>query len=470
MNQAFHSPDIVTKNLKFSEISAGRRLRLSTNFLQGIGLTPDMRLKAILPEGDKLSGFSVVPDENGPYKVHQRGYKRSRSANPLETVIEFTGQELLNNAFPAYTERFHVDMREGKVTFTPMANRVHSIHTKHKKTTALNAFIGLTGGVDVHCMEAMGWKAEVVLEHRPEEKRDASSGRNLTEINALAVLANAKPRVLINEDIYSLEMHRLEQLLEATQPITLCHYSIGCDDHSNAKSQSDKEKSVEDLSTMLDMVYPVLKQIECIKPAAVLIENVPAFKKSGAGAILLTTLRRLGYFSTEKVHFAPGLGGKQGRSRYYLVASIYPGYEMPVENEPSSETLKTVIDRHIFECKDVTDNKSIKARATKGRNMPNYVKDDSIYCPTIMKSQDRMISDGCYIERGGRIYKPSLDMLKELMSIPSDFNIDWMPKEQATEVLGQSIDYSMHHAVMSSVTKHLKDNLGGGSIVKYGLN
>ncbi len=44
-----------------------------------------------------------------------------------------------------------------------------------------------------------------------------------------------------------------------------------------------------------------------------------------------------------------------------------------------------------------------------------------------------------YIQDGGRIYKPSVDLVQELMSIPDSFDISWMAKEQATETLGQSV-------------------------------
>ena len=50
---------------------------------------------------------------------------------------------------------------------------------------------------------------------------------------------------------------------------------------------------------MLDMVYPALKQIEVVNPAVVLVENVPNFKASGAGAMMGTTLRRMGYSGDE---------------------------------------------------------------------------------------------------------------------------------------------------------------------------
>nr|WP_319003968.1 DNA cytosine methyltransferase [Enterobacter cloacae] len=114
-------------------------------------------------------------------------------------------------------------------------------------------------------------------------------------------------------------------MLAECPPIGLAHYSLGCDDHSNAKSPRDKERSLEDLSTMLDMVYPALKQIEVVNPAVVLVENVPNFKASGAGAMMGTTLRRMGYFLTEMVLNGLDFGAYQGRERYYMVASVFLG-------------------------------------------------------------------------------------------------------------------------------------------------
>ncbi|MFW8217169.1 DNA cytosine methyltransferase, partial [Klebsiella pneumoniae] len=102
--------------------------------------------------------------------------------NPLETVIEFSGQGLIDKCFPRYTERFHVEMRKGRVVFTPVANRAFAIADRFRKTSPFRAFVALTGGVDIHVMEALGWKAEIVLEHRPVEARDRASGRNLSEV------------------------------------------------------------------------------------------------------------------------------------------------------------------------------------------------------------------------------------------------------------------------------------------------
>tara|TARA_B100000446_G_scaffold184352_1_gene206246 strand:- start:103353 stop:104777 length:1425 start_codon:yes stop_codon:yes gene_type:complete len=463
-SKSLHQPDIITKNLAFNCVGDTKKVRLSSNFLQVMGFQPGQRVRAVAD--GSMQGFSVVHDVHGPQQVYSRSYRRGRSNNPIEAVMEFAGETLIKTAFPAYTQRFHVDMRPGTIRFTPMANRVHAIHSKFRKSSALNAFVGLTGGVDLHCLEALGWTAQIVLEHRPQEARDKTMGRNLTEVHALNTLVNSSPRVLLNEDLYHLEIDRLGQLLSNSPPITLCHFSLGCDDHSTAKSKRAKERSFDDLSTMYDMVYPVLKQIEIIGPAAVLVENVKQFASSGAGKILSTTLKRLGYHLTEVTRNAIDAGGLQGRERYYLVASIYPGFQAPPLIKCNTDSLHDLIIKHLPYCSDVTNTKSIVCRLAKGRSMPPYITINSTHCPTILKSQDRGISDAVYVEHEGRVYKPNHGLLKALMSIPNEFNVEWMAKEQATETLGQSIDYKLHHSVMAALTDHIRANVGTRTIIE----
>ncbi|EGN9902518.1 DNA cytosine methyltransferase, partial [Salmonella enterica] len=418
------SPSVVTKQLAFNRVGDKRKVRVSSNFLDVMGFKPGMGI-AVEP-GEGMGGFSVIPatDELQTHQVYQRRYQpKSRSNNPLETVIEFSGQGLIDKCFPRYTERFHVEMRKGRVVFTPVANRAFAIADRFRKTSPFRAFVALTGGVDIHVMESLGWKAEIVLEHRPVEARDRASGRNLSEVHALNTLVNSSPRILLNEDIHHLELDRLGALLAECPPIGLAHYSLGCDDHSNAKSPRDKERSLEDLSTMLDMVYPALKQIEVVNPAVVLVENVPNFKASGAGAMMGTTLRRMGYFLTEMVLNGLDFGAYQGRERYYMVASVFPGFVPPKPEQRAGGRLWPVIEKHLGDCADVTALKSIQARESTSRRMPAFLTRESTSCPTILKSQDRGVKDAVYIQDGGRIYKPSVDLVQELMSIPDSFDI-----------------------------------------------
>ncbi|UUA75178.1 DNA cytosine methyltransferase [Cellvibrio sp. QJXJ] len=419
-----------------------------------------------------MNGFEVVPAESNEQSaniVYSRTYKRAgRSNNPLELIMEFGSQSLIDSCFPKPTERFHVEMFKNKVRFSPLANRTFNIINRFKNADPFSAMVALTGGVDIYAMERLGWKANIVLEHRPQEARDIASGRNLTEVNALNTWVNANPRVILNEDIHKLSTERLAIILATQPPVAICSYSIGCDDHSLAKSKKAKQVSLDDLSTMLDMIYPVLKQIEMIEPLIVLLENVKGFGSSDAGKIMSTTLRRFGYHVSEMVLSGKDYAAYQARERYYMVASVFPGYKAPPAVNTPAGSLWEIVEKHLADCVDVTDTKLIKSREGYHRKMPAYITRDSLFSPTVLKSQDR-IRDGVFIEDGGRVYKPSIPLLKDLMSIPQSFNVEWMAKEQATETLGQSVDFVLHQAVIKSVNEHLNIHIGSHSLVSYGI-
>ncbi len=75
-----------------------------------MGFKPGMGI-AVEPGGWAVS---VIPatDELQTHGFISAGINQSRSNNPLETVIEFSGQGLIDKCFPRYTERFHVEMRK----------------------------------------------------------------------------------------------------------------------------------------------------------------------------------------------------------------------------------------------------------------------------------------------------------------------------------------------------------------------
>lgn len=391
MLPAINTPELITKQLRFNTVGENRKVRVSSNFLNLMGFIPGRGL-SIQPH-EHMSGFSVkIADEScATHKVYQRKYRAGRSNNPLETVIEFASQNLINASFPAYTENFSVEMRSGIVRFTPLRNKVFSIIQKFKRSNPWTAFVGLTGGVDVHVMEALGWKTEVVLEYRPKEARDVASGRDLSEVHALSALFNGSPRVLINEDIHHLEIDRLAKILSECPPIGLAHYSLGCDDHSTAKSNNAKAKSIADMSTMIDMVYPALRQIETMEPAVVVVENVRAFATSAAGVMMTTSLRRMGYHITEGILNGLNFDGYQGRKRYYLVASVFPGFKHPTPMEPRQASLWPLIESYLGECRDITETKMVADRVRSPQRTTPYLTADSFSCPTILKSQDRGI-------------------------------------------------------------------------------
>lgn len=460
----FATPSVITKQLKMNVVNDGRRrVRISSNFIDLMGFSAGDRIEAI---PSIAGGFDIRPSASGSAKVHQRRYNRGRSNNPLESLIEFGSSSLLNSTFPPATERFHVTMRQGEIKVRPIANRVFNITRRFKGHDPYRALVAMTGGVDIFCLDKAGFKSEVVLEYRPQEARDISAGRSLEEVHSLNTLRNGTPRVLMNEDIYQVSPERLKALCDEGDPIALGHFSAQCDDFSSAKSKSMKAKSVDAGTSTVDMIYPILRNIETMEYPVVVVENVRGFATHEAGVILRSMLRRMGYETHEMVLNARDYGGIQNRTRYYLVATIFPGFEAPNPQPRNTQSIWPIVEKHLSDCRDVTDTSYIKARATSKRSAV-AITEDNTFVPTFVKSQSRGIKDGIYIEHGGRVLAPSEGLIQELMSIPSGFDTSWMTREQSIETLGQSIDFRLHHAVIESVRQHIDVNLGQGPILRH---
>lgn len=459
----FNTPELVTKNLAFNRTEkTPRKLRVSSNFLALMGYRHGDRL-AVEP-ASRFGGFSVVKEQAGTHKVHARAYKNSRSNSPFETLIEFGSQTLIDNAFAPSVNRFHTQITRDKIIFTPLINRAAAIVNRFKKQSPLKAFVALTGGVDAHCLESLGFDVDVALDFRVQEKRDNT---DKTEVNLLSAVRNSHPKVLLSEDIYHLELNQLENVLADRPPIGLAHYSLQCDDWSLAKSSADKALSLENLSTTIDMFVPMLEQIKVIQPAAIVIENVIGFGRSQAGSICMTQLRRLGYHVHALEMDARDYGGVQSRKRSYIVATITPGFIEPGKTPRNTASIWPRIDEFVAECRDVSHTNFIKNRATSNRATPS-VTEGSCECPTILKSNSRGIKDGTYLEtKDGKILAPSESVIKRLMSIPDRFDTSWMGSELAVEVLGQSIDYAMHETLLASVRDYLDSAFGGVTVLNY---
>jgi hypothetical protein len=73
-----------------------------------------------------------------------------------------------------------------------------------------------------------------------------------------------------------------------------------------------------------------------------------------------------------------------------------------------------------------------------------------------MKAQGQDTKDAVMIERDGRYYRVPVDIQAQLNALPESFNTNWMPKDKAAQIIGQSICCKLHHAIMESVKSHIK--------------
>lgn len=447
-------PEVVTKELAISNRDNKRRIVLSTNFLKLMGWEQGVRHDVIPMNYD---GLEINYNPRGNQMVYQRRYN-SRKNNPFETQIDIGNQSIIDSGIPKYTERLHFEMRRGKIIIRPLKNQTFTIRKSfaERASTDFAAFIAMTAGVDVRCLMDCGFKIDSVLEYRPQEKRDKT---DLTETGAINVLANAHPRLLLNEDISKVDMRMVDRLMSEGPPIALLHLSLQCDDFSNLKNSKAKLSSIESLDTSVDLLYDGLRLIETVRPAAVILEQVPNFSTSAEGRLFAIKLRKWGYYVTEGMLNGIEQGGLTNRTRYYLVASVWPNFEMPQPlTGDNGNKLWDLVEQHLHECRDVSHTNSVMEGIATGRLRP--LNSQSKFCPTITKSQNRQAKDSVYIEKGGKHYLPTVELLSKLQSIPSDFNYQSVGETIASEIIGQGIDYAMHERLTSSVYQHIKMNAG----------
>jgi DNA (cytosine-5)-methyltransferase 1 len=121
-----------------------------------------------------------------------------------------------------------------------------------------------------------------------------------------------------------------------------------------------------------------------------------------------------------------------------------------------------VIDEHFEDCRDISHTATIYEGIKSGR--ARIIRPDSQFAPTVMKSQNRQTKDSVYFEKDGRYYIPSEALLRDLNGIPEDFNLETVSSTIASEIIGQSIEYPMHHSILKNVRNHIAHNSKGITI------
>ena len=458
-------PEVATKLLKLRRANNKKIMTLSSNWLPLFGFHGDAQVveEMIAPGKGYRIRLATEADTNTK-KVYMREYK-SRSANPLksdakrvEQLVETAGQKIINEAMGDATHA-HITFRYGELTFVPVSNAEYKLVQDLSTDDKINTLVAMTGGVDCSVLEQGGYKVQCLVEFRPAERRDTT---DYTEMTSLSALANCAPKVLCNEDIYTLNMRRLASLIGST-PITVAHVSLQCDDFTQGiKSKDAKAKSVDDLSSTIDMFIPTLNMLDAIKPPVLVVENVPGFmgtkdNPNPINDVFCLQLRRRGYKVHQQVFNATDFGGYTTRKRMYMVATTLGAeftFPEPTGQKPFSVWDDVIVPNmaEIME-RDITENKVTKDALTSGRAA--IISKARPFSPTMMKAQGQD-KDAVMIERDGAYYRVPVSVQKALNSIPADFDLDWAPKDKAAQIIGQSICCKLHHAIMESVKKHIK--------------
>ncbi|MDI5832482.1 DNA cytosine methyltransferase (plasmid) [Shewanella xiamenensis] len=330
----------------------------------------------------------------------------------------------------------------------------------------LSTFLALSSGVDGVSLENSGFDINSLLEWLPPEARDFKRNRmgdivhtDKTESGAICGAINIKGlKNVFNENIFDFSLARVSKYLPKLA-FSFLHISLECSDFSNAKSAKDKKAHIQSLDSSRDMIFPLIDLLNSFEhpPMSLLIENVTNFFRSTELALLNFELTRMGYNVHSSILKASDLNAYTNRQRCYVYSTALEtdgeSFTFPESIERTKNAWHDIIEPNLSELRDVTHTKSLQLAISGGRLRPvNY--GDAVV-PTIMRSQNRQVKDSVYVRIGDRYYMPSVEMLKQLMSIEPNFNTDHFSIESATQFIGQSVDVGMHQPLLVLIKDHI---------------
>jgi site-specific DNA-cytosine methylase len=358
-----------------------------------------------------------------------------------------------------------------------------------------DVFFAASSGVDISAMEAHEFKGVALNEWRPHEERDISkktckkTGQQYEHINdksesgAVCAALNSKDlRFIFNEDIYKLDITRNIKYLSRLTGTGIYHASFACDDFSTCKNNKDKAKSLVKLDSTIDMFMPALRDIKLLKPAMISIENVPGYAKSTSCLLFQAKLKSMGYDVHMKVLNALDYNGSySSRKRMMLFATVLDAdFSFPESEERKSHLWNDIISKNLNRFRDVSHTKGI-ASYKRGRAIShsgvdknlltkpektllrkfqcaNVVKFGDSYCGTILKSQNRQVAESLILELNNKFLFPDNEICKLIMGIDPTFDVGKpFTQEIGAEIIGQSIDVSMHKRFCESIDKHINE-------------
>ncbi len=455
-------PEMASKRIKITQYENKRKVQISSNLLPLNGFEKGVAvIETSLGDGE---GYKVELAGSLPYtnikRIYSRDYSR-RKNNPTEVVFETSAKRILDASIPKGVEFVHVVMTHGLIVVKPLLSHIKErLNRVLKAINPFTVFAACSAGVDIHAAKSVGYEINSLIEYRPQESRDK---RDLTEIGVISAIGNVPVKHVFNEDITLIST---DHIYAATlgAPSTCFTISLQCDDFSSAKSNSFKDLSISNLSSSLDMAYDGLRIIHKMLFPVVILEQVANFAKSDIAKMWDLRLRKLGYSTHQQVVDARDHDGLTSRVRFFHVATLLPSefnfpQETPRREVPIwDEFIAPIID----DLRDISHTSSMKKGLACGRL--RAIKKDSLYSGSVLKSNSRQAKDSLVVMTDdNKILFPNEQLLKTLMSIPDGFKTHFTNAEQASEIIGQSVDYSYYQKLMIKVKEHIQSYINSVS-------
>ena len=214
-----------------------------------------------------------------------------------------------------------------------------------------------------------------------------------------------------------------------------------------------------------DMTFWALRVIDHLNPATVVVEEAPGFLKSGAGCMLLTALRRMGYEVGTEVLDSTEHGALTVRRRAVIVATtgcapVFP--ERRAATRTLAEVLETVPEEAWFDRTSKAwlfrhwEQQSAKGNGFAPRLGAGVVGPESTHVSAVSKRYFNEQGDGTVVAHPTRpdTYRwLTLTEVKAIQGVPADYFLG-AARTTAGNVLGQGV-------VVSTFRQVFEVNRGG---------
>lgn len=247
---------------------------------------------------------------------------------------------------------------------------------------------------------------------------------------------------------------------------------IPCDCFGNTgitgkKAHGKKAKEAGDTGSL---AYHVLTLIEKIRPALVLVEQVPGFAHSAIGDIFRSVLRVRGYNLTEQITPAAEYGSLTRRERFVLVATIGKQFSFNKQRFFKIKTIEDILEIPLCNRAWLTkENNSAIAmflrneeeHKSKGNNFKmarTYATDTVVKTITKGYYKNRL-TDPILVNPSNHneysFFTPR--ELARINGLPDDFELP-DAKTVAGEIIGQGVAYDMFYNIGRELLAYFETN------------
>ena len=238
---------------------------------------------------------------------------------------------------------------------------------------------------------------------------------------------------------------------------------IPCEGYSQAQTKSEKFEAHPTGS----LGFYVLKIIDAIRPAVVLIEEVPNFKSSAMASLTRYVLTSMGYHLSETELIGSEYGSLTKRKRYCMVASIKKGFKFDESYKTeTSKIVKDILEIPVENREWLTKENSNLANFYINKEQEHISKGNGfrIARTSIYDSVTATITKGHYQQRitDPILIHPEDENIFSLFTPREISRINGLPddyilpdaKTTSAEIIGQGVCYEAFNAVGKMIINH----------------